>query len=113
MHEFFGAGCSGITVLEKRRYGNNGGWFRLRSQLRDFVRQHWRSQKPTHFLQSALARTSRLSFYLFNIMFFCRVPTYIINGSLEFCPGFVPLFSKKDCKYPRMPSSVLRRGTCL
>lgn len=43
-------------------------------------------------------------FKLFNTMF---LPTYTINGPSDFWPGFVPLFSKKDCKYPRMPSSLL------
>lgn len=36
-HAWFGAGCSGIEALEGRRNGNDGGWLRLRSKLRDFV----------------------------------------------------------------------------
>lgn len=41
----FDAGGSGITAIEKRREGINGGWLRLRSQLRGFVRQYWCSPK--------------------------------------------------------------------
>lgn len=61
----FGAGSSGVTALEKRRDGNNGGWLRLRSQLLDSFCQHRRSTKRPHFLQTLLARTFPLPFILF------------------------------------------------
>lgn len=61
----FGAGSSGVTALEKRRDGNNGGWLRLRSQLLDSFCQHRRSTKRPHFLQTLLARTFPLPFIFF------------------------------------------------
>lgn len=67
----FGAGSSGVTALEKRRDGNNGGWLRLRSQLLDSFCQHWCSTKRPHFLQTLLARTFPLPFiYFFNFQVF-------------------------------------------
>lgn len=60
----FEAGCAGITALEKRRDGDNGGWLRLRGQLRDSVCQHWRSQERPHFLQTLPARMFPLLFFL-------------------------------------------------
>ena len=66
----FGAGSSGVTALEKRRDGNNGGWLRLRSQLLDSFCQHRRSTKRPHFLQTLLAPYVSSSFYFFIILIF-------------------------------------------